>query len=110
VKYTAEQIEKVFGEKLDSTNFTWQYYCGTRGVSVLTILDMETSLDIFNPRFTCEGWCYGDSLLGGFSKPNGIAVMLWDKEDEERVWCHISSDLFDTLYIGWQLKNNIKNN
>ena len=84
MKYTAEQIEKVFGEKLDSTNFTWQYYCGTRGVSVLTILDMETALDIFNPRFTCEGWCYGDSLLGGFSKPNGIAVMLWDKEDEER--------------------------
>jgi hypothetical protein len=102
--YTTKQIEQVFGEKLDSTTFTWQKYCGSRALSVITIFDNDN--DIFNKRFVCEGWCYSDSLIGGFSVPKGIAVMLWDKEEKHQVWCHISVDFLDSLYKGWILRKS----
>jgi hypothetical protein len=105
-KLTEKEIEKMFGEKIDSTKFTWQRYCGTRGVSVIRIFDNDN--DIFNNRFTCDGWCYNHSLIGGLSKPEGIAVMLWDNEGKHLVWCHISMDYLDTLYkTWWLLKRNI---
>ena len=97
-----KEITELLGERLDSTNFTWQYYCGTRGVSILRIFDANDGVG-FNSRFICEGWCYGHSLMGGMDK-KGLAVMLWDKEDGEKVWCHISPEYFNTLYLGYKLK------
>lgn len=97
-----KQITELFGDKLDSTTFTWQYYCGTRGVSVLIIFYANNGVT-FNSRFICEGWCYGHSLMGGMDK-KGLAVMLWDKEDGEKVWCHISPEYFETLYISYKSK------
>lgn len=101
-RLTRDQLNMLFGEKLDSTIFTWQSYCGTRGVSVIRIFDTEN--DLFNVRFDCRGWCFSDSLMGGFSKPSGIAVMLWDNENLEDVWCHISEDLQQTLFVRFKLK------
>jgi hypothetical protein len=92
----------LFGEKLDSTIFTWQKYCGTRGLSVIRIFDTDSG--IFNVRFDCRGWCHSDSLIGGFSKPSGIAVMLWDTVQLEDVWCHISDEFQVTLFRGWELR------
>lgn len=93
---TNEQAEKIFGEKLDSTIFTWQNYCGVTGVSVLTIFDYDNGM--INSRFICEGWCEAGSLISNMSKTQGVAIMLWDKDNKEQVWCHVSKDLTDTLY------------
>jgi hypothetical protein len=103
------QIESLFGEKLDSTIFTWQSYCGTRGISVIRIFDRtEDDNGLFNDRFDCRGWCYSDSLIGGFSKPSGIAVMLTDKENNfEDVWCHINNAFQVTLFRLWELKKKL---
>jgi hypothetical protein len=101
-KLSRDQINMLFGEKLDSTIFTWQSYCGTRGVSVIRIFDNDNGL--FNVRFDCRGWCHSDSLIGGFSKPSGIAVMLWDTVQLEDVWCHISDEFQVTLFRGFNLR------
>ncbi|MFA5207399.1 MAG: hypothetical protein WC428_01965 [Candidatus Paceibacterota bacterium] len=101
-KLSRNQINILFGEKLDSTIFTWLNYCGTRGVSVIHIFNNDNGL--FNVRFDCRGWCFSDSLLSGFSKSSGIAVMLWDNEKLEDVWCHISDEFQITLFRGFNLR------
>jgi hypothetical protein len=100
------QIELLFGEKLDSTIFTWENYCGIVGISILRIFDRaEKSKNLFNPDFECRGWCYSDSLIVR-SKDTGISIMLWDKNSKSDVWCHVSNDLCVTLYRMFKLKNN----
>ena len=101
---TNEKASELFGENLDSTIFTWQNYCGTVGVSVITIFDDDN--EILNPRFTCEGWCKSDSLIVK-SRKTGVAIMLWDKKLEEQVWCHMSEDLIDTMYLKDEISNRI---
>lgn len=103
---TVEQVEKMFGEKLDSTIFTWQKYCGTRGVSVLTIFDNDN--EMLNDRFLLEGWCNAHSLPC-ISKNEGFAIMLWDKKSKNKVWCHISVDYSTTLYHRFELREGRKN-
>jgi hypothetical protein len=104
-KLELSEIELLFGEKLDSTIFTWQNHCSIVGTSVLTIFNRaEESNDLFNSNFECRGWCYSDSLIVR-SKDTGIAVMLWDKHSKCDVWCHVSNDLSVTLFRLWELKN-----
>lgn len=103
-----EQAEKLFGEKLDSTIFTWDLYCGSQGISVLRIFDTpaefgDDALDkIFSSEFICEGWCDASSLIVR-PKSNGVAVMLWYKEEQCQVWCHVSKVFLETLYRRKQL-------
>ena len=95
MKNTEEEIYKYFGDKKKTTTFTWNRYCGQRGTSVMTIFDHKEG-NIFNQRFVCEGWCYGNKLEVR-PKNDGIAVMRLDTEYNEKVWCHVSEDLVQTL-------------
>lgn len=104
-----EMAAELFGERLDSTIFTWQSWCCNVGVSTLRIFDggdghSQNDDKIFNKRFICEGWCDGGSLIVR-PRTQGIAIMVWDKELEEKVWCHVSDDFLDTLYVGYILIN-----
>lgn len=49
-KTKEEMAAELFGERLDSTIFTWQNYCGTVGVSVLQIFDCDEG--IFHKVYT----------------------------------------------------------
>jgi hypothetical protein len=91
---TYEEILALIGENLDSTTFTWDNYCGTLGVSSIAIFDSDDSL--VNNRFSILGWCYADKLITRW-KPKGIAIKLWDQDEKQEVWCHISDIFLDTL-------------
>ena len=77
-----------------------------RGVSVLHIFDRfeDENWNLFNPRFVCEGWCESNSLIVR-SRETGVAIMLWDKDNKQEIWCHISKDMANTLYKLNELKN-----
>jgi hypothetical protein len=100
---TIEQVNLLFGEKLDSTIFTWQKHCSIRGVSVITIFDNDH--EMLNKRFVLQGWCDASSLQGGYSKQNGFAIMLWDKKERKKLWCHVSVDLSTTWLRRYELIN-----
>lgn len=107
--YTERHICEMFGQRLDSTSFTWEKYCGVVGVSVIAIFDYERAGNILNERFSCEGWCFANSLKVR-PKSEGIAIMMYDQEEQEQVWCHISSDFFDTLYNLFKISVKTKKN
>jgi hypothetical protein len=103
------QIEMLFGERLDSTIFTWDNYCGTKGYSLVMMYDTHHNKNenaVINDQFECRGWCYAGSLIVR-SRNNGIAIMLWDKKDKEDVWCHCSDDMLETLQILWMAVNDV---
>lgn len=94
---TSEQVCQVFGDQLNSTHFTWEKYCGQRGVSTITIFDNEH--DLLNKRFILCGWCHGESLPVR-PRTSGYALMVYDREaeiSEESVWCHVSDIFAETL-------------
>lgn len=97
---TYEEIVVLIGDNLDSTTFTWDNHCGTLGVSSITIFDSDRSL--VNDRFSILGWCYADKLIAKW-KPKGIAIKLWDRKEEQKVWCHISDVFLDTLLCKFEL-------
>lgn len=109
---TLNQIEMLFGEKLDSTIFTWDNYCGTMGYSLISIYDVDRNRNpkaVINDQFECRGWCYANNLMVR-DKAYGIAIMLWDKIDKEDVWCHCSDDMLETLFSCWMVANNVDEN
>lgn len=94
----------IFGTKMNSTSFTWNRYCGQRGVSIYYIFGDD---DIFTERYKCLGWCFANTLPVK-SKDTGIAVMLWDECENNKVWCHISGSYLDTLIKKYKLQNKIE--
>ena len=51
-----------------------------------------------------EGWCESNSLIVR-SRETGVSIMLWDKDNKQEIWCHISKDMANTLYKLNELKN-----
>ena len=96
-----EDIKELFNERLDSSLFESQKWVGLNGISIITVFDSDSGRPV-NRRFDCRGWCYSDSLKVK-SKSNGIAIMLFDNETREEVWCHVSMTLLETLYRKYQL-------
>lgn len=94
-EYDREEIVKYFGHTIPSTGFTWNRYCGQREVSLYIIFE-HIGGSLFSNRFECLGWCYASSLPIR-SREDGIAVMLWDTSEGNKVWCHISWVYMDTL-------------
>jgi hypothetical protein len=94
---TTKQLELLFGERLDSTTFTWDNYCGTIGYSLVDMYDTRQHKDLtFNIKYDCLGWCYANSLAVR-TRTNGYAVMLWHKADGVKTWCHISESMAESL-------------
>ena len=102
---TVEQTTELFGEKLNSTTFSWKNYCGSRGVSVLTIFDTDD--EIVNKRFIIQGWCNANNLNCN-SKNSGFALMMWDKKEKNKIWCHISVNFSTTLFRKYELSKKPK--
>lgn len=95
-----KKIEQLFGEKLDSTVFTWDNYCGTMGYSLVdmydTRVDKRQEKLVFNEKYTCLGWCHATSLSVR-PRTNGYAVMLWHKQDKVETWCHVTEVITECL-------------
>lgn len=98
-------IEKLWGERLDSSRFTWLNHSGVLGMSSMDILNVvrsDGSLRIVNHRFDVIGWCYGSSLLVRPSV-DSIAVMFWDNDEKQEIWCHVTR----TLNVLFCIRRNI---
>ena len=94
-----DQANELFGEEMNPDSFTWQKYCGQIGISVAQIFGFEAKL---SGDFTSLGWTDA-SRLSIRPKSDGIAIMLWSKEFEEELWCHVSSDFLGTLHLSKSL-------
>jgi hypothetical protein len=103
-----EEVNKVFGQKLNSSLFTWDNYCGQLGFSVLKVFS-DTKNNIVNSDYILEGWCYANALQIR-PREEGIAIMLLDIESDEHFWCHVNKDYMETLERLYDLRNNIKTN
>ena len=104
-KFNVFIIEKLWGERLDSSLFTWLNHAsvlGTSSTEILNIITSDRSLRIINSRFDAIGWCYGSNL---YVRPrlDAIGVMFWDNEQKQEVWCHVTK----TLNILFCLRLNI---
>lgn len=88
-------VEKLYGERLDSSLFEWLNYasvCGTSSGDILNIDDWHGSQRVVNHRFKIIGWCYGSNLRVR-PRIDSIALMVWDTVQEREVWCHVSRTL-----------------
>lgn len=88
-------IEKLWGERLDSSLFTWLNHSGVMGLSSMDILNVvrtDPRIHVVNPRFDVTGWCYGGSL-DMRPRPDSLAVMFWDRQERQEVWCHVTKTL-----------------
>jgi hypothetical protein len=109
---TTEQIELLFGERLDSTIFTGDNYCCYRGYGCYDIYNTDKNINelaLINDKYECRGWCYAGSLIMR-SRPEGIAIMLWHKKNREEIWCHCSLDMLGTLFNMWMITNDVDEN
>jgi hypothetical protein len=107
-----EQIEMLFGERLDSSIFTWDNYCGTMGYSLIDIYDRhfnDNSMAVINDKYECRGWCYASQLTVR-NRAYGIAIMLWEKNNREQTWCHCSDDMLDMVLDLWMEVNKVDKN
>ena len=103
-----EEVNKIFGQKLNSSLFTWDNYCGQLGYSVLKVFDHRDN-EIINSDYILEGWCYANTLQIR-SREEGIAIMLLNIESGEHFWLHVSKEFMQTLERWYDLRNNIKTN
>jgi hypothetical protein len=99
-KKQSGMAKELFGEELNADSFTWQKYCGQVGISVAQIFGFEAKL---SEDFVPQGWTDA-TKLSVRPKTDGIAIMIWSKEFEEELWCHVSSDLLETMHLSKNLK------
>jgi hypothetical protein len=86
---------KLWGERLDSSLFTWLNHASILGIGSMDILNIvrtDPRTHIVNPRFEATGWCYGDSL-DLRPRPDALGVMFWDKVERQEVWCHVTKTI-----------------
>ena len=98
-------ISQLWGEKLDSTSFTWLNHasiCGTSSMDILNMEDWKNNRNLVKRRFEIIGWCYASNLTVR-PRLDAIAVMFWDSQAKQEVWCHIS----ETLLIIFCIRLNI---
>lgn len=98
-KKDEDKASDLFGEKMNPDSFSWQKYCGQVGISVTQIFGFEAKL---SSDFIPLGWTDA-SRLSIRPRTDGIAIMLWSKEFEEELWCHVSSDFLGTLHLSKSL-------
>lgn len=91
-----KDIVKMFGDEIDSSNFTWDRYCGVVGIPIISIFDNPAAL--YNPQYKAIGWCRADKLPVR-PRSQGIAIMFIEKTDEELFWTHVSDEFLETLLI-----------
>lgn len=63
-------------------------------IDVVSYDKAERNRAFLNPRYNLLGYCDGGKLPFR-PKPGTMALMLWDKQEEDQFWCHITKKDWD---------------